>query len=359
MAAKRDYYEVLGVNKNANADEIKKAFRKLAFQYHPDHNQGEDSEAKFKELNEAYTVLADDEKRAAYDRFGHGGIDSSFGQGFGDFGFGGGFGSIFEDFFDAFSGGGGGQRGAKRGADLHQHITVAFEEAALGCNADIKIHRAEQCTNCSGSGAKPGSHTSQCPDCNGNGKIKRVQQSLFGQFTNIVTCPKCNGEGRIITEPCSQCKGTGRERHEHTMKLKVPAGIDNGTNIKLNGQGDIGDKNAPSGDLYIAIEVLPHKFFTRNETDVIYELSVNFAQAALGTEVEVPTLYGEEKLKIPAGSQSGKVFTLRGKGIQHLRRNAKGDQLVELVVVTPDKLTKEQRKLFEELEKSFSADEKK
>jgi molecular chaperone DnaJ len=358
MASKRDYYEVLGIDRNASADEIKKAFRKLAFQYHPDHNQSDDSEAKFKELNEAYSILSDDEKRATYDRFGHAGVDGSFGQGFGDFGFGGGFGSIFEDFFDAFSGGSG-QRGAKRGADLHQKITITFEEAALGCNADIRINRSEQCSNCNGTGARPGSQTSRCTECNGNGKVKRVQQSLFGQFTNITTCPKCNGEGRVITDPCPKCKGGGRERNEHTMKLKVPAGIDNGTNLKLNGQGDIGEKGAPAGDLYVAIEVQPHPFFTRDETDVIYDLQINFAQAALGTEVDIPTLYGNEKLKVPAGSQSGKIFTLKGKGIQHLRRNAKGDQLVRLSVVTPEKLTREQRKLFEELEKSFAFDDKK
>ncbi len=357
MSSKRDYYEVLGVDRNASADEIKKAFRKLAFQFHPDHNQNADSEAKFKELNEAYSVLSDEEKRAAYDRFGHAGVDGSFGQGFGDFGFGGGFGSIFEDFFDAFSGGGG-QKGARRGSDLHQQITVTFEEAALGCSVDIRINRLEQCSNCNGSGARPGSSTSRCPECNGNGKIKRVQQSLFGQFTNITTCPRCNGEGRIVTDPCPQCHGSGRERKEHTMKLKVPAGIDNGTSLKLNGQGDIGEKGAPAGDLYVAIEVQPHPFFTRDGTDIIYDLHINIAQAALGTEVEVPTLYGNEKLKIPAGSQSGRVFTLKGKGIQHLRRNAKGDQLVRLMVVTPEKLSKEQRRLFEELEKTFAKSEK-
>ncbi|MDD4923572.1 MAG: molecular chaperone DnaJ [Dehalococcoidales bacterium] len=358
MAPKRDYYEVLGINKNASADDIKKAFRKLAFQCHPDHNQGDDSEAKFKEINEAYGVLSDDEKRAAYDRFGHAGVDGTFGQGFGDFGFGAGFGSIFEDFFDAF-GGGGGHRSARRGADLHQKITITFEEAALGCSADIRINRSEQCSNCNGSGARPGSQTSRCTDCNGSGKVKRVQQSLFGQFTNITSCPKCSGEGSLITDPCPKCKGSGKERKEHNMKLKVPAGIDNGTNLKLNGQGDIGEKGAPPGDLYVAIEVKPHPFFSRDETNVVYNLPINFAQAALGTEVDIPTLYGNETLKVPAGSQSGRIFTLKGKGIQHLRRNAKGDQLVRLVVVTPEKLTKEQRQLFEGLEKSFAENEKK
>ena len=357
MASKRDYYEVLGVNKNASADEIKKAFRKLAFQFHPDHNQGDDSEAKFKEINEAYGILSDDEKRNTYDRFGHAGVDGSFGQGFSDFGFGGGFGSIFEDFFDAFSGGG--ARSSRRGSDLHERITITFEEAALGCSADIRINRSEQCSNCNGSGTKPGSQNSRCSDCNGSGKVKRVQQSLFGQFTNITACPKCNGEGSIITDPCPKCKGSGKERKEQNMKLKVPAGIDNGTNLKLNGQGNIGDKGAPPGDLYVAIEVKQHKFFKRDETNVIYDLSINFAQAALGTEVDIPTLYGNEKLKVPAGSQSGKIFTLKGKGIQHLRRNAKGDQLVRLFVNTPEKLTKEQRKLFEELEKSLAESENK
>ena len=359
MAVKRDYYEVLGVGRDASTEEIKKAFRKLAFQCHPDHNHEDGAEARFKEVNEAYEVLADPEKRSAYDRFGHAGIDGFFGRGFEDFGFGG-MGSIFEDFYDFFSGATTtARRGSKRGADLHQEITITFEEAALGCQKEINISRTEKCSLCRGSGSKPGSQPSRCPTCNGSGRISRVQQSIFGRFTNVAACSHCLGEGVVITEPCSQCRGTGREKHKHSMALEIPAGVDDGNEIRLSGEGDIGEKGGPSGNLYITIKVLRHQFFKRDGTNILYELPINFAQAALGTEVEVPTLYGEERLKVPAGSQAGRIFRFKGKGIPYLRRNGRGDQLVRLLLVTPEKLTREQRRLFEELGKSFAPDKKK
>ncbi|MFH1662355.1 MAG: molecular chaperone DnaJ [Chloroflexota bacterium] len=358
MAAKRDYYEVLGVDKNASADEIKKAFRKLAFQCHPDHNHDDGAEGRFKEANEAYQVLADSEKRAAYDRFGHAGIDGFSGRGFEGFGFNG-MGSIFEDFYDFFSGAAGNTRQRQRqGADLHHRITITFEEAALGCKKAVKINRIERCSQCQGSGAKPGSHLDKCPTCNGSGQVRHVQQGLFGRFANVTTCSHCFGEGKVITEPCSRCRGTGREKKEHEIALEIPAGVDNKNEIRLNGQGDIGDRGGPPGDLYVAINVLPHKLFHREGYDVLYELPVNFAQAALGAELEVPTLYGKEKLKIPAGSQADEVFQLKGKGIPYLRRNGKGNQLVKLLLVTPQKLNKNQRKLFQELAESFTSDKK-
>lgn len=358
MAGKRDYYEVLGVNKNASNEEIKKAFRKLAFQCHPDHNHDDGAEERFKEVNEAYQVLVDAEKRTAYDRFGHAGIDGFSGRGFEGFGFNG-VGSIFEDFYDFFSGAAGTTRQRKRrGADLQHKITITFEEAALGCKKDIRINRIERCTQCQGSGAKPGTQSSKCPTCNGSGRISHVQQGLFGRFTNVATCSSCLGEGEVIDEPCNRCQGTGREKQEHEMKLEIPAGVDDNNEIRLNGQGDIGERGGVSGDLYVGINVLPHEFLRREGYDVLYELKINFAQAALGAEVEISTLYGKEKLKVPAGSQAGRVFQLKGKGIPKLHRNGKGDQLVRLVLETPQKLNKQQRRLFEELADSLPFDKK-
>ena len=359
MAIKRDYYEVLGVNRNASQEEIKKAFRKLAFQHHPDHNHEEGSADKFKEINEAYEVLADPEKRTAYDRFGRAGAEGFFGRGFEGFGFGG-VGSIFEDFYDFFSEvATTGRRGPRHGADLHYELAITFEEAALGCQKEIKISRIEKCSLCRGTGSKPGSQMNVCPSCNGSGRVRRIQQSLFGRFANITACSQCHGEGRITTEPCTQCQGSSTERFERSINLEIPAGVDDGTELRLSGKGDIGERGGPAGNLYTTVKVLEHQFFQREGTNIFYELPINFAQAALGTEVKVPTLYGEVKLKVPAGSQSGTVFRLKGKGITHFRRIGRGDQLVILNVVTPEKLTKQQRRLFQELSESLAQDEKK
>jgi len=351
MPSKRDYYETLGVDRNATNEEIKRAFRKLAFKYHPDHNHVDGAEEKFKEVNEAYEVLSDSDKRAAYDRFGHGGAEGIWGRGFEGFDFGG-----FGDIFDAFFGGTTATRQApRRGADLRYSITITFEEAAFGCEKEINISRTENCSLCHGVGSKPGNQPSRCPNCNGTGQVHRVQQSIFGRFTNITTCSRCHGEGTIITEPCPQCRGTGKEKRQRSISVKIPAGVDDGSQIRLSGEGEAGIRGGSSGALYIILSVEQHEIFTRDGDNILYELPINFAQAALGAEVEVPTLDGKTELKVPAGSQTGRLFQLKGQGIHHLHRNGRGDQLVVLVAVTPDSLTEKQHQLFQELGDSFSS----
>ena len=347
MAAKQDYYEVLGINRTATDEEIRRAFRKLAFKYHPDHNHNDAAGEKFKEVNEAYEVLTDPDKRAAYDRFGHGGAEGLYGRGFEGVDFGG-----FGDIFDAFFGGvtTAARRAPQRGADLYYNIGITLEEAALGCQKEINILRTEHCSLCQGIGSKPGSQPARCPSCNGTGQVRRIQQSIFGRFTNITICPRCRGEGRIITEPCPQCRGTGKEKHKRSISVKIPAGVNDNSQVRLRGEGQAGTRGGPSGDLYITLAVEQHELFQRDGDDIIYELPINFAQAALGAQVEVPTIDGKKsRLKVPAGSQTGKVFRLKSKGVPHLRRRGRGDQLVTLLVVTPDSLTKKQRQLFQEL----------
>ncbi len=351
MPVKRDYYEVLGIDRDATDEVIKKAFRKLAFKYHPDHNHEDGAEGKFKEVNEAYEVLSDADKRAAYDRFGHGGAESFFGRGFEGFNFGG-FGDIFDAFFGRATTAT--RQAPQPGTDLHYGITITLEEAALGSEKEINISRTENCSLCQGTGSKPGSQLSRCPNCNGTGQVRRTQQSIFGRFTNITTCPRCHGEGRIITEPCPQCRGTGKEKRQRSRLVKIPAGVEDGSQIRIRGEGNAGTRGGPSGNVYITVSVEEHELFTRDGDNILYELPIDFAQAALGTEVEVPTLDGEVKLKIPAGSQTGKVFWLKNKGIPHLHRSGCGDQLVTLLVVTPESLTEKQRQLFQELANSLS-----
>jgi molecular chaperone DnaJ len=353
MTTKRDYYEVLGVDRDATNEEIRRAFRKLAFKYHPDHNHDDKTGERFKEVNEAYEVLSDPDKRAAYDRFGHGGAEGLFGRGFEGFSFGG-----FGDIFDAFFGGAAtaSRQATQRGADLGYGITITLEEAAFGCEKEINISRTENCSLCQGVGSKPGSQPARCPNCNGMGQVRRVHQSLFGRFAQTATCPQCHGEGRIITEPCPQCRGTGKEKHKRDILVNIPAGVDNGSQIRLRGEGEAGRRGGSAGDLYITLSVKEHELFSRYDDDLLYELPINFAQAALGTEVEVPTLNGKTKLKIPAGSQTGQVFRLKGPGITHLRGSGRGDQLVTLFVATPDSLTKKQRQLLEELGESLGSD---
>ncbi len=355
MSVKRDYYEVLGIARNATDEEIKRAFRKLAFKYHPDHNPNDGAEGKFKQVNEAYEVLSDPDKRVAYDRFGHGGAEGFFGRGFEGFNFGG-----FGDIFDAFFGGAttATRQAPQRGADLLYKLTITFEEAAFGYEKEINILRTENCSLCQGIGCKPGSQPSRCPNCNGTGQMRRVQQSIFGRFTSTTTCSQCHGEGRIITEPCPQCRGNGKEKRQRSILVKIPAGVDDATQIRLMGEGETGTRGGSSGNLYITLSVLPHQFFTRDGDNILYELPINFAQAALGIGVEVPTLDGKDKLKIPAGCQTGKVFQLKNKGIPHLRRRGRGDLLVTLRVVTPDKLTKKQHQLFQELANELKPSQK-
>jgi molecular chaperone DnaJ len=356
MAVKRDYYEVLGVPRDASLEEIKKAFRKLAFQYHPDRNHDSGASDRFKEVNEAYEVLSDADKRANYDRFGHGGAENIFGRGFEGFDMGG-----FGDIFEAFFGGSGrtSRQTARRGEDLRYNIKISFEEAALGCEKEIEISRTEVCSTCRGTRAKPGVQPARCPSCGGSGQIRRVQRSLFGQFINTAVCSDCHGEGVIIKEYCPDCRGAGFQKHKRHISVRVPAGIDDGNGIRITGEGEAGYRGGPAGNLYVMVSVKPHEYFTRDGDDVIYELPVNIAQATLGVELPVPTLHGVCELKIPAGSQSGKAFRLKNKGIPHLHGRGSGDQLVVLRVVTPESLNKEQRRLFEELSKTLGREKAK
>jgi molecular chaperone DnaJ len=347
-ATKRDYYEVLGVARGATDEEIKKAFRRLAFQFHPDRNKENGAEEKFKEINEAYEVLSDADKRATYDRFGHAG--SPFGAGFEGFSGFGGFGDIFETFF---GGGATTRRGPQRGADLRYDLTLEFEEAVFGCEKELSVPRTEVCGTCNGSRSAPGSQPARCTNCSGSGEVRRVQQSIFGQFVNVTSCDRCRGEGRVITDPCPQCRGNGVERKIRKIQVRIPAGVDEGTQIRLSGEGEAGARNGPAGNLYVSISVRPHERFRRHENDIICELPINFAQAALGDEIEVETLDGPVNLKIPAGTQSHKVFEIRNKGVPNLRGSGRGDFLVVARVVTPQKLNDGQKKLFRELAKTF------
>jgi len=349
---KQDYYDVLGVARGASQDEVKKAFRRLAMQFHPDRNQEAGAEARFKEVNEAYEVLSDPEKRAMYDRFGHaatqGGADA---RGFEGFGFGG-----LGDIFDAFFGGqqSRGQRGPTRGADMRRSVTLTFEEAVFGVDKDIEIQTAEICSVCNGLRAEPGTEPERCTQCNGSGEVRRVQQSIFGQFVNVAACDRCRGEGRVVSSPCKHCRGTGREKRKRKLSVKIPAGVDNGSQMRLTGEGEIGSQGGPRGNLYLQIAVKEHEFFRRDEDDLLLELELNFAQAGLGDEVSIPTIDGEpHTLRIPAGTQNGEMFVVRGKGVPHLRGGGRGDMIVRATVVTPKSLTKEQRDLLKQLAASM------
>jgi molecular chaperone DnaJ len=355
MAAKRDYYEVLGVQRNASEDDIKKAFRRLARQFHPDVNKDKSAEARFKEINEAYEVLGDAAKRQTYDRLGHAGV-SGAGAGAGPFdGFGFGINDIFEQFFGAA--GAGRRTGTQRGADLRYDLTISFEEAVRGCQKDIEIPRWESCPTCHGNGAQPGTSTSRCTACQGTGEIRRVQQSIFGQFVNVMVCDRCHGEGRVITTPCERCRGQGRVRNVRRVTVNIPAGVDDGINVRVTGEGEVPPRGGTPGNLFVALTVKPHDYFKRQGTDVIFELPVTFAEAALGAEVEVPTLDGKESVKIPAGTQSGRSFRLKGKGVPIVHSTNRGDEHVIVKVVTPQTLTTRQRELlkeFSEIEKAQS-----
>jgi len=347
---KRDYYEVLDVHKNASETEIKKAFRKQAIQYHPDKNPGDKAaEEKFKELSEAYEVLSDAQKRAQYDQFGHAGVSGAggFSGGFGGFGAGTPFGDIFGDIFSDIFGGGGGSRGrsqGRRGDDLLYNLEITFEEAAFGVEKKIDVPFAKKCSACNGSGAKPGSEAKVCPTCRGAGQV-RYQQ---GFFSVSKTCSHCNGEGKIVTDPCPDCRGKGTVKDTKTLSIKVPAGVETGSRLKSTGDGGQGVKGGPNGDLYVAINVKEHPIFQREDNDVICEFPISFIQAALGCEIEVPTLDGKVAMKIPDGTQSGKIYRLRGKGIPSLQGYGRGDQLVIIKVETPTNLNKRQKELLEE-----------
>ena len=357
MPSKRDYYEVLGVGRDATEKQIKAAFRKMAFKYHPDRNGDDGAEARFKEINEAYEVLCDTERRDAYDRYGHAGGEGLFGRGFEGFGFDG-VGSIFDAFF-------GGRTSTAtrqapvRGADIHRSVTITLEDAAFGVENEVSINRIERCSECQGNGSRPGAKPGQCPECKGAGQVRRVQQSIFGRFTNITSCPRCQGEGRVITDPCTRCRGSGKEKVNRNILVKIPAGVDDGSRMRLTGEGDAGTRGGSPGNLYVDITVNEHEIFMRNNDDILFDLPVNFTQVALGSELEVPTLNGNVKLKIPAGSQAGQVFKLKNMGIPHLHRRGQGSQLVRLKVITPESLSKKQRKLLEELAEEWASGKKK
>jgi len=357
---KRDYYEILAVEKTASVDEIKKAYRKLAMQYHPDKNpDNKEAEDKFKEATEAYEVLSDADKRARYDRFGHQGVkQNDYGHyqntedifsHFSDIFSGMGGGSIFDSFF-----GGGGQRGPsgpERGADIQIRLALTLEEIAVGVEKTIRVKHFRKCNTCGGNGAKPGSSVQTCNTCGGAGQVRQVRSMGFGQFVNVGPCPTCNGAGTIIKEKCTACSGEGRLQEESTLKVKIPAGVSDGNYLTMNGQGHVGRRSGPAGDAIVVIEEIEHKIFVRDGDDVILDLDITFPQAALGAEVEVPTLTGRALLKIQSGIRSGTILRMREKGIQHLNRHGKGDELVRVNIITPAKLTKEERSLIEKLSK--------
>ncbi len=351
--AKRDYYEVLGVPRDADANTIKGAYRRLARQYHPDVNKAPDAEERLKEINEAYEVLSDPDKRQSYDRFGHvaaqGGFDN-MSQGFGGFG---GFGDIFEEFFGSFTGGRAAPRGPVRGADLRYDLEITFQEAVFGVEKEIEVSRLEICPQCQGSGAEPGTKPIRCPQCNGTGEVRRAQQTILGQFVSVTTCPRCNGEREVVTTPCSVCRGQKRVTRTRRLSVSIPAGVDDGMRIRLTGEGEPGERGGPPGSLFVVLRVRPHPLFQRQDNDILLEYPISIVQAALGAEVKVPTLDGPAVLNIPPGTQHGSVFRLRGKGVPILRSNRRGDQLVTVHVVVPERLNDKQRKLLEELGESL------
>ena len=346
----RDYYQVLGVERGASDAEIKRAFRKLAQQWHPDVNTDPAAQEQFKEINEAYQVLSDPERRQRYDMFGRAGVDGGAGQGPGFEGFGG-----FSDIFDAFFGGGAGAGAARRGrpqpgADLRYDLRITFEEAVKGTDKEIEFRVLQPCETCHGNGAEPGTESITCPQCEGRGEVRSVRQTMLGQMVNVSACPRCHGEGKIVETPCHTCKGDGRTERKRTLRVSIPAGIDEGHQIRLSGEGEVGPRGGQPGSLYVAVHVTPHPTLKRDGTELLYEAKVSIAQAALGTRIRVPTVDGEEEVEIKAGTQPDTEIRLRGKGVPHLRRaGARGDLHVLVDVVVPTKLSKRQRELLTEL----------
>ncbi len=363
MAEKRDYYEILGVSKTATDDEIKKAYRKAAMKHHPDRGGGKEAEEKFKEANEAYQILSDAQKRKQYDQFGHSG---PFGAGNGPSGAGagyqqyggfngggfnvnmddlGGFGDIFETFF---GGGGGRSSRTRKGADIQAEMRISFTEAVFGVEKDFTLLKMNGCDTCHGDGAEPGSGTKTCPTCNGKGQVQTEQHTIFGTFAQAAVCPECHGKGKVPEKKCSKCHGEGRLKEQVTIKVKIPAGVDNGQTIRVSGKGEAGEYGVPAGDLYLIVRVAPDKRFERNGYNIESEAEISFPEAALGTTVEVETIDGKVTLKVPAGTQSGKVFKLTERGVPHINGRQRGDHLVTVIVKTPTKLSSKQKKLLEE-----------
>ena len=354
---KRDYYEVIGVDKSAGEDEIKKAYRAAAKKYHPDlHPNDKEAEAKFKEVNEAYEVLSDKEKRARYDQFGHAGVDPNYGAGSGFGGFGGFDGFDLGDILGSFFGGGFGggatrfSNAPRRGKDVHQTVVLSFEDAAKGCKQDVKYRHVEQCSECKGSGAQPGSSPKSCPTCSGAGYVKTQQRTPFGVMQTQHECETCRGTGKIIEHKCSKCRGVGRVGVKKTYTVEFPAGIDEGQMIKVRGEGDVGINNGPAGDLIVEVDVRPHHFFERDGFDVHCEVPLTFAQAALGAEIDVMTLDGTKKVKVPAGTQPGDRHTLRSEGIQRLGGRGRGDQIIHFNITVPRSLNEKQKQLIRDMD---------
>ncbi|MEE8323471.1 MAG: molecular chaperone DnaJ [Candidatus Bathyarchaeia archaeon] len=355
---KKDYYTVLGVSKNVSKEDLKSEYRKLALQYHPDRNKDSGAEEKFKEISEAYAVLSDDEKRKQYDLYGHAGIGQrysqedifrgvNFNEVFRDLGFGfGGFNSIFDVFF-------GGQRsrayGSQRGANLRYDLEITLEEVASGVEKEIKLSRNETCDVCKGNGARPGTEPKVCSHCQGKGRIEHARSTGFAQFIQVTVCDECRGAGKVIESPCNTCRGTGLVSRERRIKVNIPAGVENGSRLRLSGWGEAGVRNGPSGDLYVVVHVKPHDVFKRNNSDLITEVSIGFTQATLGAEIEVPTIEGKAKLKIPSGTQTHTVFRLRGKGLPRIHGFGRGNELIRVIMKTPTKLTSNQRRLLIDL----------
>lgn len=368
MAEKRDYYEVLGLNKGASEEEIKKAFRKMALKYHPDRNPGDkDAEEKFKEVNEAYSILSDPEKKDKYDRFGHAGVDPNAGFG-GAGGFGGGFGGFggFEDIFSDLFGGGGGFGGfgggaARRnapmkGRDLQKDLTISFEEAAFGTKKSIRITKYVKCETCNGEGTAEGTRKKTCPKCGGSGQVRTVQNTPLGRFQSTTPCPDCGGKGTIIETPCPDCHGSGKVRKTITINVDIPAGVDNDSVIPIRGQGDPGENGGPNGDFYVVISVKPHELFRRDRDNLYIDIPIGFHQAALGDEITVPTLDGKVSYKVPAGTQPGTVFRLKGKGVKNVRTGRMGDLYVKVQLEVPTKLNASQKKAIREMGEKVGAD---
>lgn len=358
MVTDRDYYEILGVARTATPEELKQSFRKLARQFHPDVNKSPDAEEQFKEINEAFAVLSDPEKRAAYDRYGHAGVRGA-GQDINvDFS---NFADIIEDFF-GFGGFGRSQQRSRnvprRGADLQYKVELNFEQAVFGVEKEIEITRDEVCSTCFGNGAEPGTSASRCATCQGSGEVRQVRQTLLGSMVQVTTCPTCNGRGEVISTPCHTCAGRGLERKVRAKTVSIPAGVDSGNQIRLAGEGQPGINGGPNGNLYLMVEVKPHQYFRRKGNDILLDLRINVAQASLGADVQVPSVDGMESLRIPPGSQPGKVLRLRSKGVPYLRGSGRGDQLIVLNVEVPTRLTAEQRKLMEQLATSLGSEVK-
>jgi len=369
LATKRDYYEVLGLNRNASPDDIKKAFRKLAFDLHPDRNKDPASEEKFKEISEAYAVLSDPEKKQKYDAYGHAGISGAYSQedifrGADFSGFGIDMEDILRSFFGgAFGGGFGGglggfqrQRGGpQKGRDLETAVEITLEQAATGATVELNLNRLEKCSRCGGNGAEPGTNVISCPKCGGSGQIQRSVASPFGRMITVTTCDRCQGRGRTAEKPCSKCRGDGVEETRRKIDVKIPAGIDEEMYLTLRGQGDAGLYSGPSGDLFVGVKIKPHPYLLRKGADIIYEAEINVAQAALGAEITIPVIGGEERIKVPTGTQSGDIIRLKGKGMPS--RYGKGDHLVHVTVRVPERMTRRQRELMEELGKELTTDQ--